>query len=116
MKRKRKPTPEEKEEEPGEWWKEDYVPPPPPKKSLLDKFKSALHSINLKDRTPIWRTRKPTFLTFKCAVALLLFFIYLVTALFSMTSYPHILILLVPTMWILLDYIKKSRKESPRES
>jgi len=107
---------EEEEDAPlGDWWKPGYTPPPPPKESSFTKFKSALRSINLRDRTPSWRLIKPSFLTFKCLVALFLFFIYLVTTLFSMTSNPYMLILLIPTMWILLSYVKLALEKRKKE-
>jgi len=114
--KRKKREPDEEEEVPVGWWKKDYVPPPP-KKTVFSKLRSRFHKINLKNRTPSWTPGRPTFLTFKCIVALVLIFMYLMVAANAVTSSPFILILIAPTIWLLVDYIKRNwRKEGSEKT
>lgn len=60
-------------------------------------------------------TRKPTMRTFRCAVALILFMLYFITTVTSARIRPDILMLFLPTLWILLDYIRLNWNLSERE-
>lgn len=96
--RKKKPEPQDD----GEWWKPGYVPPEPEKKSLLERIRTRS------------RMRKPhvTMLGVKQIVTLILLVLYGTTVYTTMLKQPQLLLILVPTIVILLDYIKQTRKRN----
>lgn len=50
-------------------------------------------------------------LTFNTGVAILLFFCYLSITLVSVTTQPQLLIILIPTLYVLVRYIKLEREK-----
>lgn len=61
----------------------------------------------LKNFTKSQRKKAPV--TFNVGIAIILFFIYLSVTFVSIPTFPQLLLVLVPTMYILLRYIKLER-------
>ena len=98
--KKKEPDSPPKEDN-GEWWKDGYVAPPPPKKPLFKRIRA---------RTPFQSKPHITLLGLKQLVALVLVIFYGATFFSTILEKPELLALLLPTVWILLDYIKRTRK------
>lgn len=95
-----------------------------PKQSTFSKrLRARLRKTRTKKQKPArkwtasrWgNTRKPTMRTLKCAVALVLFMLYFITTVTSASVRPNILVLFLPTLWILLDYVRLNWNLSNRE-
>lgn len=111
--KKNKPKPKETSDN-IEWWKEDYIPPTPPKTDLKNIFK------------PKRQLPKPTLIGFKRILALILAGIYGIAVALTIESMlypspfrtmysPELLLLIIPTIWILLSYIKTAGRRKEEE-
>ena len=108
---------ENEEKDIREWWE---IPPEEssmknstentPKTSFFSKF----GSIDLKSRLPRRSIGRPriTGSHLKIAVALSLILVYGFVLLFSVTSFPSMIFLIFPTLWVLIDYIQLRRSRN----
>lgn len=79
----------------------------PPDLDYDDEKKKSSFMSKLREWTKGSGNRVP--ITFNVGLAILLFFCYLSVTFVSLPTFPELLLILVPTMYILLRYIKLER-------
>ena len=77
------------------------------KKTFIDKLKEFVYP-----RQKVFQPRKS--LSFNVGVAIILFFIYSLITLVSIVSFVYALLVLIPTLYILIRYIKLERENSAK--
>lgn len=111
----------EEKNEKDDPWKHDDETPPEPKKNIITRLRSRFSRPKKKPplstqwSEPRWRRRRLTVHGLELFVAFVLFIIYLITSVSVASTRPEVLILFIPTMWIILAFIKLSQSRGEND-